>query len=91
MRNIATAVLVALGILLGYALAPDHARAQANTPFLHGAQITLVLESKQQVKCTVSFHAEGFVGCTTDRSPGFDERQTWYNLRFVERITTTSR
>jgi hypothetical protein len=32
-----------------------------------------------------------FIGCTSERQIGSDERQTWDNLRFIERITIRTR
>ena len=87
MRKAAPAILLILGVLIGYALSPETVDAQVNGPFVHGQTVTLTPETGGQVRCTVNFYANDFIGCVAEREIGADERQNFYNLRFIKRIS----
>lgn len=92
MRTWLSGFLLAGGILLGYAAAPRTVNAQID-PVLFTPGVTFVLtfeNGRTQVSCTVTHRRDEFIGCTTER-PGIEERETWYNLRFVERIQRARR
>ena len=94
MRNWFFAFFLVLAALAGYALAPRTVQAQQPhfIPFLPGQTILLTFESgRNQQGCTVTMLRDEFIGCTTERTPGREEREVWYNLRFVERIDKRER
>ena len=93
MRNWLTALAVLTGALFGYALAPGAARAQVGgPPFVPGQKLVLTFESgRNSQTCTVTLLREDFLGCADERRIGSEEREIWYNLRFVERIERRER
>jgi hypothetical protein len=93
MRKWLSVVFVVLAALIGYALAPKALRAQAGSaPFTTGQTLVLTFESgRQQHRCTVTLQHGDFLGCMRERTPESDEREVWYNLRFVERVEKRER
>jgi hypothetical protein len=55
--------------------------------------VLLTFESgRNQQWCTVTSALGDFVGCTVERTPGVvDNREIWYNLRFIERVEKRER
>jgi hypothetical protein len=92
MRTWFSGLLLAAGILVGYAAAPRSVNAQPEPLlFTPGATFILTFENgRNQVTCTVTNKRDEFIGCTTERV-GVEDRETWYNLRFVERVTRARR
>jgi hypothetical protein len=92
-RKSLAVVFVVLAALIGYALAPKALRAQAGSvPFVTGQTLVLTFESgRLQHRCTVTLQHGDFLGCMRERTPGSDEREVWYNLRFVERVERRER
>ena len=93
MRHWLTAGVLLVVALAGYALAPGAIRAQSpSTPFTPGQVLILTFEpGRLQHRCIVTLQHGDFIGCTRERVPGSDERETWYNLRFVQRVERRER
>lgn len=65
---------------------------QGSVPFIAGQRLLVIFESgRNQQSCTVVAVHGDFIGCTRERSIGSEERELWYNLRFVERIERRER
>jgi hypothetical protein len=98
MRNWVAAVFGILGVLFGYALAPLALNAQPlSVPFVSGQRLMLTFSPDRtpgmpsQVTCVVTLREGEFIGCRRDRAIGSDEREVWYNLRFVEQVEKRER
>ena len=98
MRQLVSAVFVVLvAVLVGYALVPGAVRAQASAPFVSGQRLMLTFSPDRtpgmpsQVTCVVTMRDGDFIGCRRDRAVGSDERELWYNLRFVEQVEKRER
>lgn len=89
MRNWLSVLLVALGMLVGYAFRGNTAEAQtAWLSFTTGDTLLLRTEdTRQQVRCAMTQAQNTFIACKDDRGRG----ETWYNLRFVSEITKPER
>ena len=93
MRKWLPAVIVVVILLVGYLLPPRTVGAQqASLPFLAGQRLMLTFEAgRNSQPCTVVMVQGDFLGCTRERSIGSEEREIWYNLRFVERVEKRDR
>jgi hypothetical protein len=93
MRQWVSAVIVFVALVLAYSFARGSAGAQSPTvPFVAGQRLLLTFESgRNQQPCVVIMVQGDFIGCTRERSIGSEEREFWYNLRFVERIEKRER
>ena len=92
MRKWVAAVLVAVTLAVVFVWARQPVSAQQALPFSAGQRVTLTMESgRSQYSCTVIGIQNDFIGCLRERTVGSDEREIWYNLRFVERIEKRER
>ena len=93
MRNWLSMFLLAVGVLIGYAITPRPVVAQGSSPFVSGETLSLHYEpDRGSTRCTVSAQHGDFLGCTTERTTGtFGQREIWYNLRFVTRVEKRER
>ena len=94
MQKSVMAGLITAAVLVGYALAPHRATAQSTSlPFNAGHRVLLTFEGgRNQQWCTVTQARGDFVGCAPERAAGVvDDREVWYNLRFVERVERRDR
>jgi len=93
MRNWLSAFLLAVGVLIGYAISPRSVVAQGSMPFVAGEILSLHYEpDRGSTRCTVTMQHGDFLGCTTERAAGtIGQREVWYNLRFVTRVEKRER
>jgi hypothetical protein len=93
MRKWVSAVIAFVALVVGYSFAPGSAGAQSpSVPFVPGQRLLLTFESgRNQQPCIVITVQGDFIGCMRERSIGAEEREFWYNLRFVERIEKRER
>lgn len=93
MRKSFAVLILAVGVLVGYALHTVSVEAQVPQSewfaFNVGESVTLLADLPQsQISCKVTRVENGFIGCARD-----DQRQSaqWINLRFVKTITPRER
>ena len=93
MRKSFAVLILAVGVLVGYALHTVPVEAQVPPSewfaFNHGESVTLLTDLPQSViSCKVTRVENGFMGCARE-----DQRQSpqWINLRFVKTITPRER
>jgi len=92
MRKSVAALLVAVTLGVVFVWARQPVSAQQTLPFSPGQRVTLTMESgRSQYSCSIIGIQNDFVGCVRERTPGSDEREIWYNLRFIERIEKRDR
>jgi hypothetical protein len=86
MRKTWLAVILALGISIGYALRPPAAVAQVDfQPFMVGGTVRLTVEnfaSGPSITCTVASVSNDFIHCASDGQ----RRPRAVNLRYVQEI-----
>ena len=94
MRKSFAVLILAVGVLVGYALHTVPVEAQVPQSewfaFNHGEWVTLLTDLPQSViSCKVTRVENGFMGCARDDQ----QRQSpqWVNLRFVKTITPRER
>ena len=93
MRKSFAVLMLAVGVLVGYALRTVPVEAQVPQSewfaFNVGESVTLFVDMPEsQRACKVTRVENGFIGCARD-----DQRQSaqWINLRFVKTITPRER
>jgi hypothetical protein len=97
MRSWLSAAVILIAVLVGYALAPGALRAQPTVPFSAGQRLVLTFAGGRQqglstqVTCIVTMRDGDFIGCRRERTPGSDEREIWYNLRYIDQIELRER
>ena len=90
MRFLASLVLLAAGVLLGYSTADLGVGAQGSAfPVQSGESVTMRLESGEYVPCAVIDTRDGFIGCKVSGPQEGGEH--WYNLRSINRIQKSPR